>query len=294
MQLLPSGLVVPPIWALLLLGGLAATEGVALSVLRPPVTGRQALAFAPWMVAGGIFHVLFQVGVVPAALAPLFAAPAVYVTTFVLLGAVWVGSVLWRDGEDAAGDGSGGAGRARERVADRTARDVGAAGAVLGVVLAALVYRRALALAASRSLLWPVAGVLVTLAVFAPLLYLLRARWPATMQTVGPAGAVAVFAHLLDGVSTAIGVDLLGTSERTPLPRHVMEFAGGLPTAPYLGRGWLFVVVKFLVATLIVALLADYVDEDPDEGNVLLAFVTALGLGPASNNLFLFVFHASS
>jgi uncharacterized membrane protein len=101
-------------------------------------------------------------------------------------------------------------------------------------------------------------------------------------------GFLAVFGHALDGVSTAVGVDLLGFGERTPLSRAIIEFAATLPTEPYLGTVWLFVLVKLAVASGVVTLFADYVREDPSEGYALLGFVAAVGLGPGVHNLLLF------
>ena len=100
-------------------------------------------------------------------------------------------------------------------------------------------------------------------------------------------GGLVLFAHLLDGISTAVAVDVFGTTERSLLPARIMEFAGILPTEPYLGTGWLFVAVKLAVASLIVVAFADYVREEPVRGNLLFAVVIAVGLGPAMNNLFI-------
>ncbi|PYZ03214.1 hypothetical protein C8039_17815 [Halogeometricum sp. wsp3] len=57
----------------------------------------------------------------------------------------------------------------------------------------------------------------------------------------------SMFAHMLDGVSTAVGADVSRITELTRAG-GVFELAGTLPTAPYLGKGWLFVFVKLLVA----------------------------------------------
>jgi uncharacterized membrane protein len=103
------------------------------------------------------------------------------------------------------------------------------------------------------------------------------------------AGALVLFAHVLDGVTTTIGVDVLGSGERSALPARIMEFAAGLPTAEFIGTGWLFLVVKIAVASAVVVLFADYVREEPTQGNLLFALVTAVGLGPATNNYLLFV-----
>jgi uncharacterized membrane protein len=102
-------------------------------------------------------------------------------------------------------------------------------------------------------------------------------------------GALVLFAHALDGVTTAIGRDVIGVAERSVVSAEIMEFAADLPTFEYLGAGWLFLVVKVLLAVLIIVLFADYVSEEPTEGNLFFAIIIAVGLGPAANNLFLFM-----
>ena len=99
---------------------------------------------------------------------------------------------------------------------------------------------------------------------------------------------LATFGHALDAVSTAVGVDVLGFGERSPLSQHIMDAAAALPTADAVGVGWLFVLVKLAVVAGVVALFAEYVEEDPAEGYLLLGFVAAVGLGPGVHNLFLF------
>jgi uncharacterized membrane protein len=298
MQVLPSGLVLPPLpYAVVLLVATAVLVAV-LSRLGPAVTGRHVLAFVPWMAAGGALHALHQYGAVPPALDPLAAAPAVYVSTFAAAAAVWVGALLASGNADLSGDGGTDESGPAPVPADeedatptpadeRSALALGAAG---GVVLFALVAGAA-ALASGGAgtggFLWPPLGLLGAAAATGAACFALRSWQPAVVAHHGT--VVALFAHALDGVSTAIGVDVLGTDERTPIPRMIMEFAGALPTAPYLGRGWLFVLAKLAVAGGIVVLLADYVEEDPTEGNLLFAFVAAVGLGPAANNLTLFL-----
>jgi uncharacterized membrane protein len=97
-----------------------------------------------------------------------------------------------------------------------------------------------------------------------------------------------LFGHGLDGVSTAIGVDILGFGERTPASRVILDIAAELPTADTLGVGWLFLVVKLGVAAAVVALFVELVEEDPRQGYLLLALVAALGLGPGVHNLLLY------
>jgi uncharacterized membrane protein len=284
MQVLPSGLVLPPLPYALVLVVATVVLGGALVRFGPGVTGRHVVALVPWMAGGGALHALHQFGaaretaVVPPVLAPLATAPAVYVTTFVAVAAVWVVAILSVDGRSAF-DG------VSSPAADE--RSVLALGIVGGAVLLGLVAWAVTLAAEGATYVWPAVSV-VGAAVVTLVPYLaLRASRPVVVTHLGT--VVALFAHSLDGVSTAVGVDVLGTGERTPIPRMIMDFAGTLPTAPYIGKGWLFVLAKLVVASGIVVLLADYVEEDPTEGNLLLAFVAAVGLGPAANNLTLFL-----
>jgi uncharacterized membrane protein len=116
---------------------------------------------------------------------------------------------------------------------------------------------------------------------------LLRRLSPAVTVT-GRLGILAVGAHALDGVSTAVGIDLLGFGERTPLSRLVIEFGASLPTAPAIGGAWLFVLVKLVVASVVVVALTETVREEPTTGRLLLGFVAAVGLGPGAHNVLLF------
>ncbi|MFC7046841.1 DUF63 family protein [Halobacteriaceae archaeon GCM10025711] len=266
MMVLPSGFALPPLPYLLVL--LAATALVAWALRRdaPPVTGRTVVAFAPWMVVGSSLYVAYQVGLVPAAVRPFFGSPAVYLTTFVVAGIVWLTT-------------------RRVTTADR--RVLAATGVVAVVAVAGAVLNAGLA-AGTVALTWPLVGLVVATAVAGVTWSGARRVWPGSFETAGAAGALVVFAHALDGVSTAVGVDVLAFGEQTPLSRAIMEFAGSLPTASVVGVGWLFVVVKLGLALVVVALLTDYVHEDATRGFLLLGLVAAVGLGPGAHNLLLF------
>ncbi|WP_123534911.1 DUF63 family protein [Halosimplex salinum] len=275
MQILPSGLALPPLPYAIVLVVLTVASVAALYLLGPPVTGKQVLAFAPWMIAGGAFHAFHQVGLFPAAAGPFFAAPAVYVTTFLLAAAVWIPSTIRAQMLDDP---------------DRIARNLAFLGTSLLLALVAVAYAFAVGrVQSSVALVWLPIGFLGAAVLTAPCYYLLALRWTGAVDHAGLGGPLVVFAHALDGFSTAIGVDVIGTGERTPIPRRIMDFAETLPTYSYLGKGWLFAVVKLVLAMGIVLLLADLVEEEPSQGNLLLAFVAAVGMGPAANNLFLFL-----
>jgi uncharacterized membrane protein len=265
MALLPAGFALPPLPYLV--GLLAATALVvaALDRLRPPVGERHVVALVPWMAVGAAIHVLYVLDALPAAVRPLGGTPAVYATVAVAVGACW--TVLAASGANVP-------------------RGLGAVGvvALVPTVAAALFVGRT---QGTLSPLWP--GVALAVAVVLGV-----ATWTALcrlrpgVEVAGRAGLLVVLAHAVDGVSTAVGVDVLGFGERTPVSRLIIEVGHSLPTAATVGAGWLFVAVKLLVAVVVVAVLADVLREEPTEGNLLLAFVAAAGLGPGVHNLLLF------
>lgn len=279
MQILPEGFALPPApYLLALLAGLVAV-GAGFARRRPPVTERSVLALTPWMAAGSALHVLYIVDALPPTVRPFAGTPSVYATVAVLAGATW----LLAD----AADGSTTDGGETDASADgRLPTALVTAGTalllpVVGVAVAVGLDR------GSLDAVVPAAGLLAAVVVAAGTWVALRRLVPGVRVT-GAVGALAVFGHALDGVSTALGVDLLGFGERTPLARFVIEFAAALPTADVLGAGWLFVLVKLVMAGVVVALMADYVREEPREGYALLGLVAAVGLGPGAHNLLLF------
>jgi len=267
LQLLPTGLAVPPLPYLVALVVGAASVGYALYASRPTVTRPVIVSLAPWMVAGAGLHALYQLGAVPAVVAPLTGAPAVYVTTAIVAGAAWTGLTV--------------------ADTDGIPRWLAAGGTGAAVVIAVLALLTGVG-QNTLSLFVPALAVVLSALVAAVGYWLLRQWRPAAVEATGSVGVLVVVGHALDGVSTAAGVDLLGTAERTPIPRTIMEFAASLPTAPYIGQGWLFVLVKLVVALGVLVLFADYVREEPVEGNVVLALIAAVGLGPGAHNVLLF------
>ena len=262
---LPEGFALPPLPYLAVLVVAAAAVGYGLYARRPPVTERRVLALAPWMAVGSALHVLYVVGALPSLVRPLAGTPSVYVSVAVVAGGLWL-------------------------LADDGDRPVDATLAATGTLCFLLVAGWTFAVGAARGSLAPAIPIvgLVAAALVAAAAWVTLRRVAPEVAVTGYAGALAVFGHALDGVSTAVGVDLLGFGERSPVSRLILEAGAALPTAEYVGAGWLFVLVKLLVAGVVVAALADYVREDPDAGYLLLGLVTAVGLGPGVHNLLLF------
>ncbi|QSG12774.1 putative membrane protein [Halapricum desulfuricans] len=278
MPLLPSGLVVPPLahLAALIVGTVTVTA--FLLALEPRVRQRHVLAFTPWMVAGAVAHGLHQLDrtVYPTWAEPLFGAPAVYVTAFVALGAVWASLAF----------------RASLRTdEDQVARDLGVTGTV--ALLGLLVFASRQETLVAGEPLWSLAGVVITVPVTLGVYFGMAYFTTDIVARTRLVGGLVIFAHALDGITTAIGIDALGTGERSPLPRAIMDVAGSLPVAETIGVGWLFVVVKLALAVVLVAVFADYLEAEPTRGNLTFAAIIALGLGPAVNNVVLFALRNS-
>ncbi len=279
LPLLPDGTTLPPVPYLIvvLVGGVA----VALAVRRrrPAVTRTHVLALVPWIALGAAFHVLYVLDALPTALSPFGSSPTVYAVVATLAGTVWVVA-------DAATTTVG-----REpSTADSTRLDpahvptlIAFVGTLLLGPVVAVAFTLGVSGAGARwSLVALVATVPITVVVWLGL-----ARASPGVATTGGVGVLAVFGHALDGVSTAVGVTQLGFGERTPVSRLILEI-GGVPPVPPFGEGWVFLLVKLVVASLLVHLFVPYVREEPGEASLLLGIVAAVGLGPAVHNLILF------
>jgi uncharacterized membrane protein len=268
-QLLPTGTALPPLPYLLVVLVALAAVGAELYRRRPTVTPRTVAAFAPWMVAGAAGYALFQVDAVPPLIAPLFGNPTVYATTFAVAAAVWL-FLLERDYPE-----------------DRwTLPSVPGLLALAGALTAGELFVAAYLTASARGTFAPLAS----LAALAGSVVLAGVVWLAVRERVaatGLPGVLALFGHTLDGVSTAVGIEL-GFGEQTPLSAVIIEFGAGLPPADLLGAAWLFVLVKLVVATGVLFAFRGYVRDEPGEGALLLGFVAAVGLGPGAHNLVLF------
>jgi uncharacterized membrane protein len=265
-MVLPEGFALPPLPYLV--GLLAAVALVAGTLARsdPHVSDRTVLALTPWVVVGSSLHVLFVLEWVPEVVRPLLGTPAVYLTTFVVAGLVWLAAI-------------------------RAGTDPEPPVVVAGVLAASAVVAFALARGADGGLrlFWPFVGCIVAFLLAGALWAATRWTYPNVTAATGAVGALVLFSHSLDAVSTAVGVDFLGFGERTPVSRAVLDAAAALPTAETIGVGWLFVLLKLAIAELVVVLFTDFVREDPTEGFLLLGGVAAVGLGPGVHNLLLFV-----
>lgn len=267
---LPEGFVVPPLaYAIVLLVGVV-TIAVILWTLSPPVSHQTTLALGAWMMVGGTLHALYQLREFPDVVEPLLATPAIYATIAIVAGTLWVITTLY--------------GAMSGHSPDRT---LGVFGAGAFVVLLAW----GLVWSVQTGTLSPLPAVvaLVGTAFVAAVTWLAVGLFFTDAAAITSwTGAVVVFSHALDGMTTAVGHDVLGAAERTPLSATVLDVGEMLPTAQYIGAGWLFVFVKLLLAAAIVVLFRDWVREDPRPALLVLIGLAAVGLGPGIHNLVLF------
>lgn len=272
-MVLPEGFALPdgPYLAGLLLALLIVVA--VLYRIQPVIREHTIVGFAPWMAAGGALHVVAVEGIVTGDPAQLLGTPAVYLSTAVLAGIAWI--------------------IAEQRPGSATS-ETAVSGVIalfgvmtLGIVLVVII-QEALA-RHTVSIIWPMVGVAVTV-IGTVIVWLVVGRLlDPIAETTGWVGLLVVFAHLLDAISTTIGVDVLGGGERSPLPRAIMDAAGALPTADVIGVGWAFILVKLVISVGILWLFIPFVRDEPPQAYALLGAVAAIGLGPGVHNLLLFL-----
>lgn len=258
--------------------------GIILALLlatRPPVTQRTVIAFVPWIVSGAALHVFYQLGEIyqvrlyPPEIEMLFSAPAVYLTTFGAMGTVWavMSMVLPRD---------------KHRTQVPLFLGVIGVGFTLPL-MGLLVFQGQDPAVSPLEPTWPLVALFASIVATAAVYFFLGIWRTYIIAKARLAGALVIFAHLFDAITTTIGVDQLGASERSAVPRAILDFTADLPVPEVLGTGWLLIILKLFLAGAIVMYFADDLRDHESQTNILFAFVTALGLGPAAYNFFLFV-----
>lgn len=100
-------------------------------------------------------------------------------------------------------------------------------------------------------------------------------------------GGLTVFGQVLDGITTMVGIDLLGFSEQVTLSRWIIETTAALPGSALFGTTWLFVLLKFALGAGIVIFVGRAENSESIESRAVLAVATAAGLIPGLNNLLL-------
>ncbi len=271
-MVLPAGFELPPLPYLLPTLVVLLGSAAMLWTLRPTVSDRLVLAIVPWMVAGGAAHALYMVGALPPLIEPLFGVPGVYLTMGALGGVIWLFALVTTSRQ----------GYHMPATYLFVSGSLAAAIALIAVVSWG-------AAEGELVLRWTLVGLLLAI-VFTGVAWLLVSRqFPRTAELSAWTGLVVIFGHALDGISTAIGIDILDGAERSPIADGMIWVGSLLPTSGYIGDTWVFVLVKFALPIAVLVLFREYLDEAPSQARLLLAIVAAVGLGPGVHNLMLFM-----
>ncbi|MFB6084483.1 MAG: DUF63 family protein [Halorientalis sp.] len=229
-----------------------------------PITTRFVASLVPWLAMAGVGYGLRQVGVVPPFFVPLVRDPLVYAVA--LLPPAVLLLFLPR------------------RI------DASRANGVLGGALLVLVVVGILAAKATTEPL-RIAWILVSIVLgggIGGIVWLGLDRSVLSGYDLRRLGLTAISAHALDGTTTAIGISILGGTERNPVSRAVITFGRGLPVGFLAGSSWLFVLVKLVIVTGIVVVFREEFDGESRWGTALLVAVVTAGLGPAVHNVVVF------
>lgn len=267
----PEGFVIPPWYMVVPLAVVLVGVISLLWVVAPPVRDETVLSFVPWILLGSTLHVLYKLEEFPSTLELLFSAPTVYATTAVVAGLSWLGGTFLY---------AAGLQRSIERF-------VGAVGTGFAAMFTMVTLVAAWNLGNFQPF-WPVITVVVA-GIVTAVVWLALGLWFTEVAAVtSVTGAIVVFGHALDGVSTAVGYDILGATEEVPASQLILDAGGALPTAEYIGAGWLFVLVKIGLAALILGLFEEWVRDSPRQARLVLTLIAAVGLGPGFHNVLLF------
>jgi len=271
-MVLPEGFVIPP-WYFTapLLVALAGVVAI-LWALDPPVTDQTVLAFVPWILFGSTLHVGHRLGLYPDEIAILFSTPSVYIVTAIIAGLSWQISVLIYAGG----------------LQPSIYRPLGVFGTAFFVVFTVFILFAGWAEGAVAPF-WPSIALIIAGLLTAIIWFGVGVRFTDVARVTSLTGVIVLFGHTLDGVSTAIGYDILGASEEVPVSRLILEAGSQLPTAEYIGGGWLFVLIKIVLPLAILGLFTDYVREEPRQARLFLLLIAAVGLGPGMHNILLFM-----
>ena len=259
------GVEFPPLPVVAVLFVILIVSGWYLISSRPVISDRLVLGTASWIVAGGILHALHQLDVFSSSITPLFNTGGVYLTMAAAYLFTLSLAVAIQDDPDIV---------------------IGVAGSVIAIFAGIL----SVLYGTSLSFRWPIIIVIATAVVTVGTWQVLTSTVDDITSLSGYTGLLVIFGHLLDGISTAVGFDVLGAAERVLLSRIILEFGASLPTADILGGGWVFIVTKLLLSIVVLYLFRGYLSEEPEEARVFLTVIAAVGLGPATHNLVLFMF----
>lgn len=228
------------------------------------ISGRFIASLTPWLAMAGVGYGLRQVGVIPQPLAPLVRDPLVYAVALLPPAILFLSVPRHVD----------------------TPRANGALGVALLILLVTGILA-ANATTAPLRIAWILLSILLGGGV-GGIVWLGLERSLLAGYHLRRLGLAAITAHALDGTTTAIGIAILGGTERNPVSRAVISFGRGLPVGFLAGSPWFFVLVKLVIVSGIVVVFREEFEGESLWGTVLFVAVITAGLGPAVHNVVVF------
>ncbi|MFB6254110.1 MAG: DUF63 domain-containing protein, partial [Halobacteriaceae archaeon] len=89
-MVLPAGFSIPPLPYIIILLSAGGIVGYLLKEQHPTIRDHTIVGLSTWMIFGSSSYVCYQIKIIPPAIAPFFSSPAVYLTTFIITGTIWI------------------------------------------------------------------------------------------------------------------------------------------------------------------------------------------------------------
>ena len=264
MQVLPLDFILPPAPYIIFILGFACLIAFILWKIGIEINEKTIVALVPWMAFGSSLRVLSLVGIAPGEMNYFLGNPIVYITTFI------IGGIVWSLGAHFGGN-------------SRVDQIVFAGGSICFVGVIGIITSNGL----SHSL-WPFFGLILSILVSVGVWKIIQYKKSEIPIALGSTGFLLVLGQTVDGISTAIGIDILNFNEQTPISKIIIDFAGRLPSSDIIGAGWLFVCVKIGLAVYMAVLFTEYIREKPLNARICLIIMIAVGIGPGIHNLILY------
>ena len=125
-----------------------------------------------------------------------------------------------------------------------------------------------------------ISGMLATMAII-----LFTMLSPDVAAYTGIVGWLAVTAHVMEAITTAVRLEIFGPEAHTIITRSLAELSNNIPILATVPFGWEYVVLRLLIAVILVAVIAPVVRNSPRRGYVALGIFTILGVYPAAYDI---------
>lgn len=231
---------------------------------KPEVRPGSVFSVVPWTIVAASFLIYSTFSEFPHYIKPVVSTVSVSIATIFLFGFFYL--LLLQLGEMSGSQ-------------DSIDYYVGALGSGLALILVMIVIL--LGGFSLADLLWLtvipiIAGMLATMAII-----LFTMLSPDVAAYTGIVGWLAVKAHVLAALTTAVRLEIFGSNAHTPLTRNLIDLSNSIPFLATVPFGWEYVILRLLIVVILVSLIAPVVRDRPELGYATLGVITVLGIYPA-------------